>query len=84
MRQKVPSDDARQGDATPASVAAIDRFVAQRFGGAAGIDARNRIWFRNYGPLRSVDGLEHFHILMRLQPGSARAADAARLARLLE
>ena len=39
-----------------------DNFVKEHFT----VSPEDVLWFRNFGNLRSVQGLEHFHVLIRI------------------
>ena len=46
----------------PASRAEIEGFVGETFSRVCG--ERNVVWFRNWGELKSVRAIEHFHVLI--------------------
>jgi hypothetical protein len=56
-----PSDPVRD-DLLPESRAELDEFVERTFGGLCGEE--NVIWFRNWGALKSVHAVEHFHVML--------------------
>ena len=49
-------------DLLPASRAEIEGFVRENFSQVCG--ERNVVWFRNWGELKSVRAIEHFHVLI--------------------
>lgn len=57
-------DDPVSGDLTPKSRAAIEAFVQKTFGGADGLPRDRIIWFRNWKSIKSVQALEHFHVML--------------------
>jgi hypothetical protein len=60
------STDSRTGDMTPESRAIIESFVRRHFVNRLGHGAEAKvIWFKNWGALQSVRGLEHIHVLVR-------------------
>jgi len=56
-----PSDPLTD-DLLPASRAEIEDFVSDTFSRVCGED--NVVWFRNWGDLKSVRAIEHFHVLL--------------------
>lgn len=46
----------------PESRAEIEDFVSRTFGRVCGKE--NVIWFRNWGALKSVHAVEHFHVML--------------------
>jgi hypothetical protein len=56
-----PSDPLTD-DLVPASRAEIEGFVGETFSRVCG--ERNVVWFRNWGELKSVRAIEHFHVLI--------------------
>jgi hypothetical protein len=56
-----PSDPLTD-DLVPASRAEIEGFVRQTFSRVCG--EKNVVWFRNWGELKSVRAIEHFHVLI--------------------
>jgi Protein of unknown function (DUF3605) len=57
-------DDPVTGDLTPESRAMIEAFVQKTFCGKNGSSHDNTIWFRNWKSLKSVQALEHFHVML--------------------
>lgn len=57
----LPSDPLTD-DLLPSSRAEIDAFVRRKFVEPCGEE--NVIWFRNWGALKSVHAVEHFHVLV--------------------
>lgn len=44
---------------SPATKQAIDEFVQKTFG-----EIEEKVWFKNWGALKSVHAVEHFHVLL--------------------
>jgi hypothetical protein len=61
-----PSDPLTD-DLLPASRAEIEDFVRETFVRECG--EANVVWFRNWGELKSVRAIEHFHVLVFEPPG---------------
>lgn len=53
-------DDPETGVSTPASRKQITEYVERVFGERGG----EVVWFKNWKSLKSVDAVEHFHVLM--------------------
>jgi hypothetical protein len=51
------------GDLTPAARNKVQDFVEHKFGRVCG--KKNVLWFRNGTALKSVQAVEHFHVLLR-------------------
>lgn len=62
----IPSDPITD-DLLPESRAEIEEFVRETFVGVCGEE--NVIWFRNWGALKSVHAVEHFHVMLFDPPG---------------
>lgn len=56
-----PSDPVTD-DLLPESRAELEAFVKKTFGSVCGEE--NVIWFRNWGALKSVHAVEHFHVML--------------------
>lgn len=56
-----PSDPVTD-DLLPSSRAEIEAFVQRKFGSVCGEE--KVIWFRNWGALKSVHAVEHFHVML--------------------
>lgn len=56
-----PSDPVTD-DLLPESRAELDDFVQRTFSSVCGEE--NVIWFRNWGALKSVHAVEHFHVML--------------------
>jgi hypothetical protein len=54
--------DAVNDDLLPESRAELEGFVLKTFGRIFGEE--NVIWFRNWGALKSVRAVEHFHVML--------------------
>lgn len=54
--------DAVTDDLLPESRAELDTFVKRTFRDVCGEE--NVIWFRNWGALKSVHAVEHFHVML--------------------
>ncbi|KAK5121555.1 hypothetical protein LTR85_004727 [Meristemomyces frigidus] len=54
------------GDITPSVRSAIEAFVRQQFCDPeqGGLDRSQVIWFKNWSSLRSVDAIEHCHVML--------------------
>ncbi|KHO00016.1 uncharacterized protein MAM_01939 [Metarhizium album ARSEF 1941] len=50
------------GDLTDKARGEIDAFVSRTF--RTRVPAENVVWFRNWAALKSVDAVEHFHVMM--------------------
>ncbi|KAM0720246.1 hypothetical protein Q7P37_004382 [Cladosporium fusiforme] len=59
--------DAATDDLLPEARAEIDAFVRRVFVGVCG--EQNVLWFRNWGALKSVHAVEHFHVMLFEPPG---------------
>lgn len=59
-------DDPARDDLTPAARAEIDEFVDRTFCdvSSGGLERGRVIWFKNWRSLKSVDALEHFHVML--------------------
>lgn len=57
----MPSDPVSD-DLLPEARAEIEAFVRDKFVPACGRE--NVIWFRNWGALKSVRAVEHFHVML--------------------
>ncbi|SPN96964.1 uncharacterized protein DNG_00482 [Cephalotrichum gorgonifer] len=55
-------EDPETGDLTDATRAAIDNYVAKVF--RSRIPAEKVLWFRNWSSIKSVRGVEHFHVML--------------------
>jgi hypothetical protein len=53
-------------DIAPSARAAIENFVVKFFCDiqSGGLDRSRVIWFKNWTSLKSVDGIEHFHVML--------------------
>lgn len=71
-KPRIPTDP-ESGPVTPESRQLIDRFIERTFVERMereGISAGERVlWFKNWGALQSVRGLEHIHVLLKDVPG---------------
>ena len=56
-----PSDPVTD-DLLPSARAELEAFVKKTFGNVCG--EGNVIWFRNWGALKSVHAVEHFHVML--------------------
>jgi hypothetical protein len=56
--------DPATDDITPSARAAIEDFVVKAFCESGGLDRNKVIWFKNWTSLKSVDGIEHFHVML--------------------
>ena len=54
--------DAVTDDLLPSARAELDAFVQRTFSSMCG--GENVIWFRNWGALKSVHAVEHFHVML--------------------
>ncbi|KAL2124596.1 hypothetical protein VTJ04DRAFT_961 [Mycothermus thermophilus] len=54
-------EDPATGDLTDATRAAIDAYVRKTF---AKVPPENVVWFRNWASLKSVEAVEHFHVMV--------------------
>lgn len=57
-------DDLVTGELTPESKAMIEAFVQKTFCGVGGVSRDNLVWFKNWRSLKSVQALEHFHVML--------------------
>lgn len=44
---------------SPDTKVAVQRFVDKTFG-----EVKKKVWFKNWGALKSVHAVEHFHVLL--------------------
>lgn len=51
--------DSEVGDMSPATKRIINDFVEETFA-----EVREKLWFKNWGALKSVHAVEHFHVLL--------------------
>ncbi len=65
LKQRVPVEEG--GALTEEARERVEGFVDRVFRGPSGEGQRGErvMWFRNWGALQSVKGLEHFHVLVR-------------------
>ena len=56
------------GDLLPESRDQIEAFIMQKFCHEAGIERERLVWFKNWGALKSVHAIEHFHVLLNQVP----------------
>ncbi|ODQ53643.1 hypothetical protein SAICODRAFT_222705 [Saitoella complicata NRRL Y-17804] len=64
-KQRIDEASGRGDDLSPEGRAAVNEFCAETF---PDMPAERLMWFKNWGPLRSVAGVEHFHVLLRDPP----------------
>lgn len=55
-------DDPRTDDLTPETRALIDEFVDKTF--VSRMKREHVVWFKNWKSLKSVRGVEHFHVML--------------------
>ncbi|KAI1318031.1 hypothetical protein F5Y16DRAFT_414526 [Xylariaceae sp. FL0255] len=56
--------DQTTDDITPSARRIIEDFVVQTFCASGQLDRNRLIWFKNWGSLKSVDGIEHVHVML--------------------
>lgn len=61
-------DDPRTGLLTPRYRDLIEAFVQKTFCNEEGTSRENLVWFKNWGSLKSVHALEHFHVMLYRAP----------------
>ncbi|KAG5977683.1 hypothetical protein E4U55_006615 [Claviceps digitariae] len=54
--------DSRTGDLTEQARAEIEDFVTRTF--RSRLPAQHVVWFKNWASLKSIDAVEHFHVMM--------------------
>lgn len=71
LKNRVPTDDTKDGDMTPEGRALVRDFVQRKFvdrvRGLPGPEEKV-LWFKNWTALQSVPGMEHVHVLVRDVP----------------
>ncbi len=68
--------DSNTDDITPSARTTIENFVVKAFCDPKndGLDRSRVIWFKNRTSLKSVDGIEHFHVMLYKESLSAATA----------